>query len=141
VILSRYLNRPAAFVTVMALPSLSPPILVTRARLQAILFLVVALLFAQSLGLLHRIAHGGLVVPPTAQVAAGPNLLQLVASLTDANHSCAAFDAATLADNIHTAAIAVVALPNVHVLALWVAFASWTAPFTQHFLSRAPPAA
>ncbi|EGF32556.1 hypothetical protein IMCC9480_2342 [Oxalobacteraceae bacterium IMCC9480] len=36
--------------------------------------------------------------------------------------------------------MAIPVLPNLHALALWIAFASRSTPFTAHFLSRAPPA-
>lgn len=101
-----------------------------RAALAALL--LVALLFAQWAGLQHRIAHAGwLSFQPaaTAQFDGGES----------AQHSCAAFDAATLADNIHTVALRTPLLTSAPVLGLWIAFASWDAPLTRYFSSRAPP--
>jgi hypothetical protein len=110
--------------------------------LKIITALVMALLFAQWLGQMHRIAHEGL---RTAQAETSTNnstsIVQLVAHLGDSGHSCAAFDAATLSAGICTASVAMPVLPNDHELALWIAFASRSTPFTAHFHSRAPPAA
>ncbi|HTN66635.1 MAG TPA: hypothetical protein VL051_10690 [Burkholderiaceae bacterium] len=102
--------------------------------------LVLALLLAQWSGLNHRIMHGVgqgsagyyLAIGPAPNSVDGSDL---------AHHSCVAFDAATLAAAIYSAPFAAPTLPNLHVLALWIAFASWRAPFSCHFLSRAPPTA
>lgn len=102
------------------------------------LLLVMALLFAQWAGLRHRIAHGGGQNGTRhALSASGPGLW--IDWSGKARHSCAAWDAAALADTAGTVAFIAPILPNVHVLALWTAFASWDAPLVCHFLSRAPP--
>lgn len=103
------------------------------------LFLVAALLFAQWLGLAHRIDHSGL------QQTSGQAQGSLLTSPSDVNvdksldHSCALFDAAALATVLNSPAIVPAILPAAQVLALWQAFASWDAPFLCHFSSRAPP--
>lgn len=107
--------------------------------------LVLALLFAQWSGYNHRILH-----EPGLASSGVPALTYFVNSASgdyDGNgasnnalhHSCLAFDAAALAVTIYSTPFVAPKLPNVHVLALWVAFASWYQPFTGHFLSRAPP--
>ncbi|SFV11711.1 hypothetical protein [Pseudoduganella namucuonensis] len=60
-----------------------------RARAVLATALAAALLFASGLGLLHRIAHGWNGEPANAAKAAKA-----------VTHSCAAFDAATLADRL-----------------------------------------
>ncbi|MEO7031281.1 MAG: hypothetical protein ABI075_02930 [Burkholderiaceae bacterium] len=101
--------------------------------------LVLALLFAQWNGFNHRIQHAfwqqlsGISTFSQANTDGSTNLVT-------PHHSCLDFDAATLAVTIYSAPFVGPTLPNVQVLALWIAFASWTAPFTRHFLSRAPPA-
>ncbi|MEB0136769.1 hypothetical protein QN362_15635 [Actimicrobium sp. CCC2.4] len=120
------------------------PWMARTANVKTITVLVMALLFAQWLGQMHRVAHDGSATASakiSPEVASGTSsVFQLVAHLGDSSHSCAAFDAATLSAGICTAAIAIPVLPNLHALALWIAFASRLPPFTAHFLSRAPPA-
>jgi hypothetical protein len=58
---------------------------------------------------------------------------------SDAQHSCIAFDAMALADSILLDPYLAPLLTGARVLSLWLAFASWDAPFTLHFSSRAPP--
>lgn len=117
------------------------PLTAKLATIKTITALVMALLFAQWLGQMHRVAHDGLQAVISQVSSDTSPVSQLVAHLGDASHSCAAFDAATLAAGICTAAMAVPVLPNLHALALWIAFASRSTPFTAHFHSRAPPAA
>ena len=101
--------------------------------------LVVALLAAQWIGVVHRIVH--INGWPTSQsISTKPTLTFAVKWGDQVNHSCAAFDAAAVGTALITPCIAVAIVPNVHVLALWVAFASWQAPHISHFSSRAPPA-
>jgi len=90
--------------------------------------LVAALLFAQWAGLSHRIDHAPFM---SAAAADGHD--------SDAGHSCAAFDAAAVADAIHLPPFAPPLLAGTRILALWAAFASWDAPPVLHFSSRAPP--
>jgi hypothetical protein len=110
-------------------------------NIKTIIALVIALLFAQWLGQMHRVAHDGLKTANTELSSSTSQISHLVAHLGDSSNSCAAFDAATLSAGICTASIAIPVLPNLHELALWIAFASRSAPFTAHFNSRAPPTA
>jgi hypothetical protein len=98
------------------------------------LLLALALLGAQWAGVQHRIAHADRHQAPSASTAVDLNDTE-----DDIHHSCVAFDAATLADMAGVVPFAVSILPNRHVIALWVAFASWRAPLVVHFSSRAPP--
>lgn len=117
----------------------------TRQRLApSALLLVVALLFAQWLGLAHRIDHAR---PAQAmqQVQHDVSAVQGDAATAgydkSLEHSCALFDATVLASALHSPAMSLPVLPGTQVLALWQAFASWDAPLLLHFSSRAPPLA
>jgi len=116
----------------------SPAILRQRLAPSALL-LVVALLFAQWLGLAHRIEH----VRPAQQAPHAASIVQADTAGYDKSleHSCALFDATTLANILHSPAVSLPVLPGAQILALWVAFASWDAPVLLHFSSRAPPLA
>lgn len=94
--------------------------------------LMMAVLFAQWAGLHHGIRHAGLQQSPVS-------FAQIEDDESEAQHSCIAFDAAALADSIPLAPYLVPLLTGARVLALWIAFASWDAPFTSFFSSRAPP--
>ena len=109
-------------------------------RLALILLLATSVLFSQFVGVIHRVAHGGPSGPVSLQLGAPSPVQQLIAGWTHSAHSCAAFDAATLADTVNSAVLLVPALPNLHVLALWIVPASRLTPFELRFLSRAPPA-
>jgi len=111
--------------TARPLPKPTPIVIAT--------LLAMVLLCAQWMGLAHRIAHAGWQQNPDVQIQSDRG--------GESHHSCLAFDAATLADTIYTASFTTQPLPNAHVLALWIAFASWDAPFTAYFSSRAPPLA
>lgn len=112
-----------------------------RRPAKSALLLVLALLFAQWLGLSHRIDHAGLA-QSAQQVQASQWSLQADASHDKAmEHSCALFDAASLAAVLNSPAVSLAVLPGARVLALWLAFASWDAPFLRLFSSRAPPLA
>jgi hypothetical protein len=105
------------------------------------LVLVMALLCAQWMGLRHSIAHAGW---PQGQQSVGSSSSSFSLQVGtdqdgDVHHSCLAFDAATLADSVYTVPFNTALVPNLHVLAQWVAFASWHAPLVCHFSSRAPP--
>lgn len=108
---------------------------------------MLALLFAQWLGLAHRIDHAGLAQP--AQAAQSVRLAQAGQSALQTNtdydksldHSCALFDASALAAALNSPPVSLAIVPGAQVLALWVAFASWDAPFLRYFSSRAPPLA
>jgi hypothetical protein len=99
--------------------------------------LTVALLFAQWTGLGHRIIHGGLQGTQLSSLPAASLTMQW--DDIKSHHSCVAFDAATLADGANSASFVAALLPNLGVIVLWVAFASWYAPLICHFSSRAPP--
>ncbi len=116
--------------------------------------LIVAILSAQWVGLKHRVVHsgatgfGGLSFMTAADGAvaslpSGALLATIVAAKWDdqIHHSCAAFEAATLGSMLGSDCFVMPVLPNRHVLAVWIAFASWQPPFTAHFASRAPPTA
>lgn len=111
--------------------------------------LMLALLFVQTLGLLHGVAHGGghaagvaaasLGFADKAEKADSADPVTAESRLFDARHSCASFDAATMS----------VALQLRMVMALLTLGsgapnplpmpASAQPPAPCHFLSRAPP--
>lgn len=103
-----------------------PPSFLTAA------LLAVALLIAQGLGGLHRVAHAGM------------QFTQSIAPVSDDDslpHSCAAFDAATLGDVFHTPLTEVACPSEVDGLPYDTFSTSWTALTACPFHSRAPPAA
>jgi hypothetical protein len=117
-----------------------------------IVLLIIVVLFAQWMGMRHRIEHAGWINnhAPTAS-AFSLDADELKDAQGDAqtssnagnksHHSCALFDGTALAD---TVAIIPLTLPPptcAKVLALWLAFTSWDAPLTHFFSSRAPPPA
>jgi hypothetical protein len=105
--------------------------------------LALALLFMQGLGLAHAVFHAGLASPAVATASADkPDVddgASLEGRLFDAHHSCASFNALTLAFTL--------ALSGLAVLLLARSSAPRQAPRTlrrvaaRHrlFLSRAPP--
>jgi hypothetical protein len=103
--------------------------------------MAMVLVMVQALGLLHGIVHAG------GQQQAGYSAPAFSLSLSrntadfpgDLRHSCAAFDEATLPAALHGPVISTPVVANLHCLALWLAFASWDAPFSHYFTSRAPP--
>ena len=102
------------------------------------IFLIVALLATQWVGLKHRVVHGS--GSPSTK-SSNKTASSFVVNWDDqVNHSCAAFEAAAVAAAVATPCFTLPVVPNTHVLALWVAFASWQAPHISHFSSRAPPA-
>jgi hypothetical protein len=117
-----------------------------------IALLIVVVLFAQWMGMRHRIEHAGWINnhAPTALAFSldvdEQNDAQDTAKISSqvgskSHHSCALFDGTALAD---TVAIIPLTLPPpacAKVLALWLAFTSWDAPLTRFFSSRAPPPA
>lgn len=103
-----------------------PPSFLTAA------LLAVALLIAQGLGGLHRVAHAGMQFTQSVAPASADDSL---------SHSCAAFDAATLGDVFDTP-LTVVACPlEADGLPRDAISTSWTALTACPFHSRAPPAA
>lgn len=103
----------------------------------SILVLLCCLLWAQGLGLGHRVAHAGWIASIPAAKATVFNTGR--AGDIDLRHSCAAFDDATLPALLTTPPYRAPLLPAASVLALWTAFLSWQQPFACHFQSRAPP--
>jgi hypothetical protein len=134
-----------------------------RSALPIVLLLTMALLFAQWTGLKHRIVHAAMTplylqsqsLPPSASSSQPDSQWQSQSqwqwqwqspastfgsgSDTDLSHSCLAFDAATVADSIHTPPFLLPLLTSAQVLSLWAAFISWDAPLSLCFSSRAPP--
>ena len=102
------------------------------------LLLTLAMVFAHWQGLAHRIAHA--YQYPTAALDSAAKGSAASHQKT-VQHSCLAFDAATVAPALDTPPCTIAILPPVRVLALWSAYASWSAPFTPYFSSRAPPVA
>jgi hypothetical protein len=125
-----------------------------KSALPIVLLLTMALLFAQWTGLKHRIVHAAMTPlhlqsQPLLQSAFSsqpdsqrPSSLASTfgsGSDTDLSHSCLAFDAATVADSIHTPPFLLPLLTSAQVLSFWAAFISWDAPLSLCFSSRAPP--
>jgi len=102
------------------------------------LVLMLAMVCAHWQGLVHRIAHASQYPSASADYAANG-----LASSHQKNisHDCLAYDAATVADVLHTPACVTAVVSADRILARWVAFDSWNAPFTPYFSSRAPPVA
>lgn len=100
--------------------------------------LTLAMVFAHWQGLAHRIAHASQYPTAAHDTAANGSAASHQKTV---QHSCLAFDAATVAPALDTPACTSAILPAGRVLALWSAFDSWNAPFTSHFSSRAPPVA
>jgi hypothetical protein len=88
-----------------------------------VVLLSVALLLALSLGLRHRIAHGG----PGDTFAA------------HAQHSCAAFDSATLGDRLASSPVVFTNLSGRAPFGCASMPANWHAPVAMPFSARAPP--
>lgn len=120
-----------------------PPAITRQRPALSALLLVVALLFAQCLGLAHRIEHA----MPALATQQAPGDLSFALQSDDAGfdksleHNCALFDGAALASALPSPVASLAVLPGAQVLALWTAFASWDAPVLLHFSSRAPPLA
>lgn len=103
-----------------------------------IALVVMAMLCAQWVGLAHSIAHGGL---QQASPYFSAHVTTPETGGKYATHSCVLFDAAAIGAALDTPPVSLALLPGLPVLALWLAFASWNAPFLRHFSSRAPPCA
>ncbi|WP_076593205.1 hypothetical protein [Herminiimonas arsenitoxidans] len=103
--------------------------------------LVVVVLFAQWMGMRHRIEHADwagnhhLIAHVADQGIAEPDLEYA----GDKSHSCTLYDGMALADSAPLLPFAPVLQTSVQVLALWAAYISWDAPLLCHFSSRAPP--
>lgn len=98
------------------------------------LLVAIALLFAQWMGLAHKVEHASfpyaLVQVPELPIDSAP---------VGSAHSCAAFDAAATGDSIGFTPFLPPAPACIKTLLTWVAFLSWDAPLVRHFSSRAPP--
>lgn len=104
--------------------------------------LALALVFVQSLGLLHGVSHAGMQ-------QGGPGLLAergasgdsnpFDSRLFDARHSCSSFEAATLAAALHVTPFAALLLASASLPVLTALPVSRDAPTRCHYLSRAPP--
>ncbi|CAL63073.1 Conserved hypothetical protein [Herminiimonas arsenicoxydans] len=109
--------------------------------------LVVAVLFAQWMGLRHRIEHADrtgsqqTISATSAASSSGSTLESAAEYAGEKLHSCTLFDGMALADSAPALPFIPLLQTSVQVLALWAAHASWDAPFLCHFSSRAPPAA
>ena len=102
------------------------------------MLLVVAILFAQWVGVIHRVVHGGglqrgAIAAESTTVPLLPDWINL------SSHSCAELDAATLGDAMSSTVFITPILPDSVEVAQQVAFSSWTVPLLCHFSSRAPP--
>jgi hypothetical protein len=97
-------------------------------RIAIAALLAMALLCAQAAGLRHAIGHAGLHAA-TVHQDDGAGF----------EHSCELVEAAALAPGLPTPCYSPAMLPGGPVLALWLAFASWHAPLSLAFSSRAPP--
>jgi len=111
---------------------------IRSSRYVIVLMLTWAMVFAHWQGLAHRIAHASQHISLTADA---PKDGSNGADLKAAQHSCLAYDAATVSPALHTPSCTAAAIPADRILAQWVAFDSWDAPFTPYFSSRAPPLA
>lgn len=106
-------------------------------RVAIVILLTIAMVFAHWQGLSHRVAHAW-----QSRAAAEVDVAAPSGSHQKAyTHSCLAYDAATVAPALHSPGCTTGLLPGGRVLAQWAAFASWDAPFTPYFSSRAPPVA
>jgi hypothetical protein len=118
----------------------------TATRLCFAALLVIAVLFAQWMGLRHRIAHADRIDSPhvvqTVEQASSDSTPDSATEYAgDKSHSCTLFDGMALADSAPSLPFIPLLQTSVQVLALWAAHASWDAPLLCHFSSRAPPAA
>lgn len=125
----------------MQSPRFGGPATSSRRVAQAIL-LAVALLFAQWVGMLHRLDHaGGQVVAHAERQAQQSRFDGAYPGGASAAHSCVVFDGVCLADLLPTALVDVVPARLVHAQPPLGDFASWSGRFAGHFQPRAPPAA
>lgn len=109
---------------------------IRSARFVIVLMLTLAMVFAHWQGLAHRIAHASQHISSTADASRDGSLGSDVKA---AQHSCLAYDAATVSPALHTPPCTTAAIPADRILAQWLAFDSWSAPFAPWFSSRAPP--
>jgi len=121
----------------------------TATRLCFAALLIIAVLFAQWMGLQHRIEHAdgadNLHAAQTISASSSATSSDIPVAVTeyagDKSHSCTLFDGMALADSAAVRPFIPLLQTSVQILALRAAHASWDAPFLCHFSSRAPPAA
>lgn len=99
--------------------------------------MLAALLFAQMLGLVHRVAHAHAGTPTV--VAAVPHAATLFEAHSDASPECRLYDQLMHADLVFGASLAVEALPALPPQAACIP-AGRLAPQAAGFLARGPPA-
>ena len=130
-------------------PSASP----ARLRLFLVAILIAALVSSHWQGLVHRIDHASrmlsgaeygelsamALVNSVASAASGDSAEAPLPLDQGAGHSCLAFDDATIGACLGTSPFVLLIPPHAPVMAAWLAFISYLAPFTAHFSSRAPP--
>ncbi|MNR80718.1 hypothetical protein D3C72_114440 [compost metagenome] len=121
--------------------TLLPSSAATTRRLCFAALLVVLVLFAQWMGLRHRIEHANWsgLQHSSQQLAQDSAASQEYEG--DKSHSCILFDGMALADGAPLLPFTAILQTGVQVLALWAAYTSWDAPLLCHFSSRAPPRA
>lgn len=107
--------------------------------------LILSQVFAQFAGLRHRIEHAGWQGSQgfsklDAQLASkSESRLSSDSGTKNSSHSCAAFDASTMADTFDATPCTVVLADTENSAAQSISLASWDAPVVHRFLSRAPP--
>lgn len=105
------------------------------------MLVAVALLFAQWTGFNHGIAHAHLQQLQAVVFAMADIGNDDIYDQSPAQHSCAAYEAATVGDTIQAIPFINPLIICVRLLDTWAAFISWDAPLTSYFSSRAPPLA
>jgi hypothetical protein len=124
-----------------------------RLRLFLVAILIAALVSSHWHGLVHRIDHASRMLSGAeygqlstvaqagvgAIVASGDSAVAPLPLDQAAGHSCLAFDDATIGACLGTSPFVIKVPLHAPVLAAWLAFISYLAPFTAHFSSRAPP--
>lgn len=100
------------------------------------LLLAVVLVLAQWIGLQHRIAHGLSVQIQTNGAFSSPFKSS---GKSDANHSCALFDAAAAGDLLTLPPCPTPLLAGARYFHAAAAWSSWNAQRQFHYSSRAPP--
>ena len=121
--------------------SIVPSSAATTRRLCFAALLVALVLFAQWMGLRHRIEHADWGSIQQHQMEEHATAAAELEYAGDKSHSCILFDGMALADSAPLLPFSPVLQTSVRVLALWAAYISWDAPLLCHFSSRAPPAA
>lgn len=122
-------------------PRFGGPATSSRSVAQAVL-LAAALLFAQWVGMLHRLDHaGGQAGGHSERQAQQTRAEAGYPGGSSAAHSCVVFDGVCLADLLPTALVDVAPVRLSHVQPILGDFASWSGRFSGHFQPRAPPAA